>query len=73
MVTGELKSKIDKVGAQFWTGGLSNPITVMEKMTFQLLIKWLDDIHTQLGKRATFIKQNIEYPAFSYGKWCRCN
>jgi type I restriction enzyme M protein len=30
MLTAELRSKIDKAWEQFWTGGLSNPITVVE-------------------------------------------
>jgi type I restriction enzyme M protein len=65
MITGELKSKIDKVWEAFWTGGLSNPITVIEQMTFLLFIRRLDDIHTQREQKATFLKKKIENPIYT--------
>ena len=34
MVTGELKSKIDNLWEIFWTGGLTNPLDVIEQMTY---------------------------------------
>lgn len=64
MITGELKSKIDKVWEQFWTGGLSNPITVIEQMTYLLFIRRLDDIHTQREQKASFLKSKVENPIF---------
>jgi type I restriction enzyme M protein len=64
MITGELRSKIDKVWEQFWTGGLSNPITVIEQMTYLLFIRRLDDIHTQREQMATFLRKPIEDPIF---------
>lgn len=65
MITGELKSKIDRVWEAFWTGGLSNPITVIEQMTFLLFIRRLDDIHTQREQKATFLKKKIESPIYT--------
>jgi len=65
MITGELKSRIDKVWEAFWTGGLSNPITVIEQMTFLLFIRRLDDIHTQREQKATFLKKKIENPIYT--------
>jgi type I restriction enzyme M protein len=65
MITGELKSKIDKVWEAFWTGGLSNPITVIEQMTYLLFIRRLDDIHTQREQKASFLKKKIEQPIFA--------
>jgi type I restriction enzyme M protein len=65
MLTGELRSKIDKIWEQFWTGGLSNPITVIEQMTFLLFIRRLDDIHTQREQKATFLKKKIENPIYT--------
>jgi type I restriction enzyme M protein len=64
MLTGELKNKIDKVWEQFWTGGLSNPITVIEQMTYLLFIRRLDDIHTQREQMANFLRKPIEDPIF---------
>ena len=37
MVTGELKSKIDNLWEIFWTGGLTNPLDVIEQMTYLML------------------------------------
>ena len=64
MITGELKSKIDKVWEAFWTGGLSNPITVIEQMTFLLFIRRLDDLHTQKEQKANFLKKPLADPIF---------
>ena len=43
MVTGELKSKIDNLWELFWTGGLTNPLDVIEQMTYLMFIRDLDD------------------------------
>ena len=43
MVTGELKSKIDSLWEIFWTGGLTNPLDVIEQMTYLMFIRDLDD------------------------------
>jgi type I restriction enzyme M protein len=43
MITGELKNKVDKVWETFWTGGITNPLTVIEQFTYLLYIKGLDD------------------------------
>ncbi|RFP67080.1 SAM-dependent DNA methyltransferase [Hymenobacter lapidiphilus] len=64
MITGELRSKIDKVWEAFWTGGLSNPITVIEQMTYLLFIRRLDDLHTQREQKAAFLHKNIENPIY---------
>jgi type I restriction enzyme M protein len=65
MITGELKSKIDKVWEAFWTGGLSNPITVIEQMTYLLFIRRLDELQTQKEQKAAFLKQPVESPIFT--------
>ena len=43
MITGELKSEIDAVWNDFWSGGISNPLEVMEQLTYLLFIKALDE------------------------------
>ncbi|WP_434296801.1 N-6 DNA methylase [Clostridium sporogenes] len=43
MITGELKSKIDRIWEIFWTGGITNPLEVIEQFTYFLFIKDLDD------------------------------
>ncbi|MBD8046715.1 class I SAM-dependent DNA methyltransferase [Clostridium faecium] len=42
MITGELKSKIDRIWETFWTGGITNPLEVIEQFTYLLFIKDLD-------------------------------
>ena len=42
MITGELKNKIDSLGGIFWTGGLTNPLDVIEQMTYLMFIHDLD-------------------------------
>ena len=66
MITGELKSQIDKVLEAFWTGGLSNPITVIEQMTYLLFIRRLDELQTQKESKANLLKRPIEDPLYTY-------
>lgn len=46
MITGELKSKVDRIWETFWTGGITNPLEVIEQFTYLLFIKGLDDNET---------------------------
>ena len=43
MITGELKSKIDKIWDTIWTGGLASPTSVIEQITYLMFMKLLDD------------------------------
>ncbi len=43
MLTGELKNKVDRIWETFWTGGVTNPLTVIEQFTYLIFIKSLDD------------------------------
>ncbi|MCC2254699.1 type I restriction-modification system subunit M [Ruminococcus sp. CLA-AA-H200] len=43
MITGELKNKIDGLWEIFWTGGITNPLDVIEQMTYLMFIRDLDD------------------------------
>lgn len=64
MLTGELKSQIDKIWDAFWTGGLSNPLTVIEQMTYLLFIKRLDELQQQKENKANLLKRPIEQPLY---------
>ena len=39
MITGEIKNKVDKMWEYFWTGGLTNPVDVIEQLTYLIFIK----------------------------------
>ncbi len=66
MITGELKSQVDKLWDTFWTGGISNPLEVIEQITYLLFIKRLDDLHTAAEKKANRLKRAIERPVFNH-------
>ena len=52
MLSAEIKSKIDRLWNNFWSGGISNPLTVIEQISYLLFIKRLDDIDNAKAKRA---------------------
>ncbi len=64
MITGELKSKVDKIWDTMWSGGISNPISVVEQLTYLLFIKRLDELHTLKERKATRLNVAIEDPIF---------
>ena len=43
MLTGELRSKVDALWNAFWSGGIANPIEVIEQITYLLFLRRLDD------------------------------
>ncbi len=43
MITGEIKNKIDKIWTDMWAGGITNPITVIEQLTYIMFIHSLDE------------------------------
>src|ERR1700694_2616097 len=59
MITGDLKSQIDAVWNAFWTGGISNPLEVIEQITYLLFIKRLDELHTAEEKKANRLGRPI--------------
>ncbi|WP_274475391.1 type I restriction-modification system subunit M [Mangrovimonas aestuarii] len=52
MITGELKSQIDQIWNTFWTGGISNTITIVEQLTYLIFIKDLDETETRNERKA---------------------
>lgn len=75
MITGDLKSKIDRVWDAFWAGGISNPLEVIEQITYLLFIRRLDDLQRQAEKKAQITGEGIENPRFLPGqehlRWSR--
>lgn len=65
MITGELKSKVDSIWDTMWSGGISNPLTVIEQLTYLLFIKRLDELHTLAEHKANRLDKPIEQPIFS--------
>lgn len=65
MITGTLKSQIDKLWETFWTGGISNPMTVIEQITYLMYIKRMDEMQTTLEKKANRLNRPIKNPIFT--------
>lgn len=63
MITGELKSKVDRVWDAFWSGGISNPLEVIEQITYLLFIRRLDDLET-LAERKARVSGKPQEPRF---------
>lgn len=55
MITGELKNKIDSLWEIFWTGGLTNPLDVIEQMTYLMFIRDLDDADNTHSKESAML------------------
>ena len=55
MITGELKNKIDSIWEIFWTGGLTNPLDVIEQMTYLMFIHDLDGSDNLRAKEAAML------------------
>ena len=43
MITGAIKNKIDKIWTDIWAGGITNPLTVIEQLTYLMFIRSLDE------------------------------
>ncbi len=65
MITGELKSRVDKIWDAMWSGGISNPLSVIEQLTYLLFIKRLDELHTLKERKAQRTGKPIEAPIFT--------
>jgi type I restriction enzyme M protein len=68
MIIGELKSKADKLWTTFWNNGISNPLSVIEQISYLLFIKRLDDLEQAKERKAQRLGQAIENPTFSPGQ-----
>ena len=60
MITGEVKNKVDKIWEIFWTGGITNPLSVIEQFTYLLFIKGLDDKQNDLDANATLLGIEVQ-------------
>jgi type I restriction enzyme M protein len=63
----ELKSKIDQLWNKFWSGGISNPLTAIEQITYLLFMKRLDELDLKRQADAQFIGE--KYDSKFDGTW----
>jgi type I restriction enzyme M protein len=68
MLTGELRNQIDSIWNDFWSGGLSNPLQVIEQITYLIFIKRLDEMQELEERKAITLGKPIERRIFPEGK-----
>ena len=71
MLTGEIRSQIDRIWDSFWSGGISNPLEVIEQITYLLFLRRLDDLQTLEENKSTRLKKPMERRVFPEGKDAR--
>src|SRR5712664_66284 len=68
MLTGDIRNQIDRICDAFWSGGISNPLEVMEQITYLLFLRRLDDLQTLEENKAARVKKPIAKTVFPRGK-----
>ena len=69
MITGEIKNRIDQIWDTFWTGGITNSITILEQMTYLFFMKMLDDAQRNKEANASVFGATVKDPTFKEGTW----
>lgn len=67
MLTGPIRSQIDQIWNAFWSGGVSNPLSVIEQITYLLFIKRLDDLQLVEEAKAEQLGRPIARRIFPEG------
>src|SRR5688500_17475244 len=68
MITGAIKNQVEAVWNAFWSGGISNPLEVIEQITYLLFLRRLDDLHTLEENKAQRLGEPIARRIFPKGK-----
>ena len=68
MVTGDVRSKVDRLWDAFWSGGISNPLEVIEQITYLLFIRRLDELHSRELSKSKRTREPVENPLFAEGQ-----
>ncbi len=71
MITGELKSKIDKLWEEFWVGGITNPLTVIEQITYLMYSRMLDTMEIKDEQKKALAGVEFKPRFKSYQQDCR--
>ncbi|WP_026931893.1 type I restriction-modification system subunit M [Glycomyces tenuis] len=64
MIQGNLRSSIDRIWDTFWSGGISNPLEVIEQITYLMFLQRLDQAQERAEKKANLNEEPIENPVF---------
>jgi len=60
MLAPELKSQINKLWDRFWSGGIANPLTAIEQMSYLIFMKRLEDLDNIHARRAAARKEEYK-------------
>lgn len=69
MITGEIKTRIDQIWDTFWTGGITNSLTILEQMTYLFFMKMLDDAQLKREATAGLFGGQLDNPTFRPGEF----
>ncbi len=61
MITGAIKNKIDKIWTDIWAGGITNPLTVIEQLTYLMFIRRLDEKELENEELANVSGQMVDF------------
>jgi len=67
MLTGDIRNQIDRIWDAFWSGGISNPLEVIEQITYLLFLRRLDDLQTLEENKSARLVRPIERRIFPEG------
>ena len=65
MLTGDIRNQTDRIWDAFWSGGIANPVDVIEQITYLLFLKRLDEIQVLEEKKANPAGQADRAPHLS--------
>ncbi|MEM5479177.1 class I SAM-dependent DNA methyltransferase [Pseudoalteromonas fuliginea] len=65
MLTGKIRNQVDQVWEMFWTGGVANPISVIEQISYLLFIRRLDELQRTAERRSQATKLPLKNPTFA--------
>lgn len=64
MLTGQARNEVDKLWETFWTGGITNPLTVIEQITYLLFLRRLDEEQTRKEREAQLLEMPVQNPIY---------
>ncbi len=67
MLTGDIRNQIDRIWDAFWSGGIANPVEVIEQITYLLFLKRLDEVQELAELKAARLGTLIERRLFPEG------
>ena len=68
MLTGQIRSQVDRIWDSFWSGGIANPLEIIEQITYLLFLRRLDDLQTNAENKASHLGGELERRIFPDGE-----